>query len=160
MIEAIEMVGTLTLLLSDKDGRVVQQQRLHNHIVTSGRNLVAELFSGKFAGADPAPVSHMAVGEDATAAGDGDTALAAQRGDRKQISSVDVSTALIAGINRVRVSLQAVFDFNEANDPVNPLVEAGIFTAPTDGVMYNRVVFAPVTKTEAFKLTLLWDVIF
>ena len=61
---------------------------------------------------------------------------------------------------RIRVSLQAVFDFNEANDPAVPLREAAIFTAAAGGVMYNRVVFEPVTKTDAFKLTLLWDVIF
>jgi hypothetical protein len=26
--------------------------------------------------------------------------------------------------------------------------------------MYNRVVFQDVTKTDAFKLTLLWDIVF
>ena len=63
-------------------------------------------------------------------------------------------------IQRAHLSLTAVFDFNEANDPAIPLTEAGIFTAATGGVMYNRVVFAPVTKTNAFKLTLFWDIVF
>jgi hypothetical protein len=40
------------------------------------------------------------------------------------------------------------------------LREAGIFTAVSGGVMYNRVVFDAVTKTNAFKLTLLWDITF
>ena len=50
-------------------------------------------------------------------------------------------------------------DFGDANGTA-PLREAGIFTAETNGVMYNRVVFDPVTKTNAFKLTLLWDIVF
>jgi hypothetical protein len=61
---------------------------------------------------------------------------------------------------RLRVTLQTVFDFAEANDPSVPLREAGIFTAETGGVMYNRVVFEPVTKTNAFRLTLFWEIIF
>ena len=63
-------------------------------------------------------------------------------------------------VKRTRLTLTAVFDFGEANDPATPLSEAAIFTAATAGVMYNRVVFAPVTKTNAFKLTLFWDIVF
>ena len=59
----------------------------------------------------------------------------------------------------MRANIRAVFDFAEANG-VDPLREAGVFTALTDGVMYNRVIFDPVTKTGAFQLTLLWDITF
>jgi hypothetical protein len=62
-------------------------------------------------------------------------------------------------VKRIRVGLTASFDFGEANGP-EPLQEAGLFNAAADGVMYNRVVFEPVTKTDAFKLTLLWEVVF
>ena len=47
-----------------------------------------------------------------------------------------------------------------ADGPTEPLREAGVFNAATGGVMYNRVVFQDVTKTDAFKLTLLWDIVF
>jgi hypothetical protein len=60
---------------------------------------------------------------------------------------------------RVRASVKAVFDFNEANGTA-PLREAAIFTAAAGGVMYNRVVFDAVTKTNAFQLTMLWDITF
>ena len=164
MNETMDMRGQLTLLLSDHTGEVVFQQKYKNRIVTSGRKLVAEMFSGQFGGAPPAAVSHMAVGSGDAAAADGDAALAAQRGGRKAISSAKLTTfneTQPSGVvQRVRVSLQAVFDFNEANDPAVPLREAGVFNADTGGVMYNRVVFEPVTKTDAFRLTLLWEVVF
>jgi hypothetical protein len=57
------------------------------------------------------------------------------------------------------VSLQSVFDFGEANG-TDPLREAGIFTAPSAGTIYNRIVFDPVTKANTFKLTLIWDIVF
>lgn len=160
MREANDMRGCLTVQLTDKAGRIVQQQRCKNRIVTTGRQLVAELFSGDFAGPPPTAVSHMAVGTGSTPPTDGDTDLEAQRDTRNPILSVTPSTVVVGTIERRRLTLQAVFDFAEANDPVVPLNEAGIFTAATDGVLYNRVVFADVTKTSAFRLTLFWEIDF
>ncbi len=160
MIEKIEMRGRLSLIMTDRQGRQISRQAYDNHIVSSGRSLVAEMFSGQFGGPPPTAVSHMAVGTGSTAASDGDTALESQRGDRNAITSATLATFDDSGVQRVRVSLQTVFDFDQVNDATIPLREAGIFTALTGGVMYNRVVFEPVTKTNAFKLTLLWDVIF
>jgi hypothetical protein len=62
-------------------------------------------------------------------------------------------------VRRVKATLRTVFDFGEVNG-TEALREAGVFTAATGGVMYNRVVFDPVTKTTAFQLTLLWDITF
>jgi hypothetical protein len=154
------MHGQLTLLLTDRAGQVAWHKRAQNRIVASGRQLVAELFSGSFTGPPPVAVSHMAVGTDATAPADDQTALLAQRGDRNPIANVQVSTFDEGGVARVRVRLETVFDFDQANDPAVPLREAGIFTAATGGAMYNRVVFEGVTKTDAFRLTLFWDVVF
>ncbi len=160
MRETNNLQGHLTLQMSDRSGRVVYQKRFKNRIVTTGRRLVAEFFSGVVAGAPPAAVTHMAVGENATPPADGHTALQSQRGDRNLITDAVVDEIVDGSVARVQVSLQAVFDFGEANDPGTPLTEAGIFNAATDGVMYNRVVFEPVTKTDAFKLTLFWDIVF
>ena len=63
------------------------------------------------------------------------------------------------GVKRIKVSLQSVFDFGEANGP-EPLCEAGLFTAKSEGTIYNRVTFDPVTKAATFKLTLIWDIVF
>jgi hypothetical protein len=59
----------------------------------------------------------------------------------------------------VRAQVQTVFDYAEANG-ADPLREAAIFTALAGGTMYNRVVFDPVTKTNTFRLTLIWDILF
>jgi hypothetical protein len=163
MRETNEMHGALTLQLQDRAGQVVHQQQYRNRIVTSGRNLVAQLFAGQASGAPPTQVSHMAVGTDATPPSDADAALHAERAPRKAITAVDYSEITEGSganeVRRVRARLTAVFDFNDANG-ADPLQEAGIFTAETGGVLYNRVVFEPVTKTNAFKLTLLWDIVF
>jgi hypothetical protein len=159
MDEKQEMRGCLRLRVSDREGRTVYEQPHKNHIVTSGRMLVAHLFGGVESGASPTQVTHMAVGTNGTAPADGDQALRAQRGGRKEIGEVSYEEFPDGGVTRVRTRLIAEFDFDEANGN-DPLREAGVFNEAEDGVMYNRVVFDPVTKTDAFKLTLIWDIVF
>jgi hypothetical protein len=159
MKEANDMRGHLTLRISDGDGHVLREESTRNRIVTSGRTLVAHMFGGPPSGPQPTGVSHMAVGTDGTAPKDADTALKAQRGARKDIGEVTYEPFDDGGVQRVRARLTAEFDFTEANGN-EPLREAGVFNAPAAGSMYNRVVFEPVTKTTAFKLTLLWDIVF
>ncbi len=158
-----EMRGALTMQVTDRQGLLIYELQQKNRIVTSGRSLVAQLFAGVAGGVPPSQVTHMGVGTNATAPGDGDGALKAERAPRRAISSVDYSEISEGTgadeVKRVRARLTAVFDFGDANG-TEPLREAGIFTAETGGVMYNRVVFEPVTKTDAFKLTLLWDIVF
>lgn len=158
MQETMDMQGRLRLLGEDRAGRIVVDRTHANRIVKSGRQLAAQLFAG-VVGTPPSKVSHMAVGTGAEAATDDQTALLAER-DRNAVSA-PVYTEVIdgTGIKRIKVSLQTVFDFGEANGAA-PLREAGIFTAETGGTMYNRVVFDPVTKADTFKLTLIWDIVF
>jgi len=161
--ERVDMTGALTLSLIDRDGRVVWRAQRGNRIVKSGRRLVAELFAGGQSGAKPARVTHIGVGTGGAPATDDDVGLGEPRGDRKPISDVTFTDIEERDgqntVKRTRVALTAVFDYEDANGRA-PLQEAGIFTAVNEGVMYNRVVFEPVTKTKAFKLTLLWDVVF
>ena len=159
VIENNEMRGTLTLQLSDRRGQVVHEARCPNRIVTTGRRLVAQRFAGQVTGVPPTEVTHMAVGTGGATPSDADTTLEAERAPRIAISAVDYSEIDEESIRRVRTRLTAVFDFDDANGP-EPLQEAGIFTADTGGDMYNRVTFEPVSKTNAFKLTLLWDIVF
>jgi hypothetical protein len=163
MRESNDMRGALTVQLTDRQGTLIHAAHYQNRIVTSGRTLVAQLFGGIAGGVPPSAVTHMAVGTDATAPSDADAALKAERAPRRPISAVDYSE-IIEGtggseVKRVRARLTAVFDFGDANG-AEPLREAGVFTADSGGVMYNRVVFEPVSKTDAFKLTLLWDIVF
>ena len=156
MIEQHEMHGALTLCMTNRKGRVVYETSHRNHIVTTGRDLVARLFGAQVPGVPPTAVTHMALGTDGTDPTDADTALRAEIAPRKPVS-VEYSRITESGVERVRARLTSVFDSGEAN---GPLREAGIFTAATGGVMYNRVKFDTVTKTADFKLTLIWDVVF
>jgi hypothetical protein len=166
MNEEMNMCGAMTVQISDREGRVVYERRQDNRIVKTGRELVAKLFAGTSGGTPPSKVTHMAVGTDGTATTDDQTALGKERPakdgvPRKPIEKVTFTDFVepVTNVKRVRVSISAVFDFDEANG-TDPLREAGVFTAASGGVMYNRVVFDAVTKTNAFKLTLLWDITF
>lgn len=161
MLEKNNMHGALTLQLRDQDGKIVREQRCSNRIVTSGRELVAQLFAGKAKSGDtlPAAITHIAVGTGNTEPADGDLILVAERSPRKPISKIDYSEITDSGVKRVRVRLTTIFGLNDVNGN-DPLQEAGIFNAETGGDLYNRVVFEPVTKTDSFKLTLLWDIVF
>ena len=165
MRETTEMRGAVTFELTDAAGNVVHRQERCNRIVKSGRRLVAQLFGGVTSGTPPSPVTHVGVGTDGTAATDDNTQLGGQRGGRNPITQITYTDfeekppGSTETVKRTRASLTAVFDFSEANGP-DPIREAGVFTAAGGGVMYNRVTLEPVTKTNAFKLTVLWDVVF
>jgi hypothetical protein len=162
MREIIDMAGYFSLALIDHSGRTVAERKKKNRIVKTGRNLVAQLFAGP-SGPPMAIVSHMGVGGDNTVPSDDDTDLLAPRSPRKPftVEYTDFDEVTEEGtIKRQRTRLTAEFDFSEANDPLVPLTEAAIFNDVSAGVMYNRVVFEGVTKTDAFKLTLQWDIIF
>ncbi|MGZ4434396.1 MAG: hypothetical protein ACXVW7_12320 [Trebonia sp.] len=156
----MDMSGRLRLVLTDRAGTIVLDRTLGNRIVSSGRKLVAEMFAGQTTGPPRTPVSAIAVGTSSTEPKDDDTALVAPRGDPKGISKVDYSafTDPATGVARVRVQLTAQLDFGEANDPSTPLREAGLCNA--DKVLYSRVVFKDVTKTDTFQLTLIWEIVF
>lgn len=158
MHETMEMQGTLRLLAEDRCGAIILDRRHANRIVKSGRQLAAQLFAG-VEGTPPSKVSHMAVGTGSDAATDDQTALIAERARNAVGAPVYTEVVDSGSVKRIRVRLQTVFDFGEANGAA-PLREAGIFTADQDGTMYNRVVFDPVTKADTFKLTLIWDVVF
>lgn len=159
MNEVMDMRGSVTMLLTDRAGAVVCERRQHNRIVKTGRDLVAKLFAGAPGQSQPTRVTHMAVGTDGADPTDDQTALLRERPPRKAIEEVSYAEFNDQGVKRVRVTLKAVFDFEEANGS-DPLREAAVFNAVSGGVMYNRVTFKDVTKTNAFKLTLLWDITF
>jgi len=158
MHETMNMQGLVRLIGVSGDGRILFDRSHANRIVKAGRQLVAQRFAG-VPGTPPAVVSHIGVGTGSTAAADGDTKLVAERARNPVAAPVYGAIVDGAGIQRVKVTLQTVFDFGEANG-TDPLREAAIFTAASAGTMYNRVVFDAVTKANTFKLTLIWDIVF
>jgi hypothetical protein len=158
MHETMNMQGRVRLIGETRNGRIVLDRTHANRIVKAGRQLVAQRFAG-VPGTPPPIVSHIGVGTGGTAPTDADAALVAERARNPVAAPVYSAIVDAGGVQRVKVTLQTVFDFGEANG-TDPLREAAVFTGPTGGTMYNRVVFDAVTKANTFKLTLIWDVVF
>lgn len=163
MQEQLDMQGRLKLRLMDSTGQIINERRQKNRIVTSGRRLVAQLFGGINA-SGVAPVTHMAVGTDAAATEDTQPSLGNERFRKpiNRIAETDYEEFVdpATDVRRVRVQLSTELDFDEANGS-EALREAAILSISNEqSIMYNRVVFAPVTKTDAFQLTLLWEIVF
>ena len=157
----IDLKGRLRIQLTDKEGRIVHEQQNDNAIVLDGRDLVARLFlglDGTLSG-----ITHLAVGTGTNPVADGDAALQSER-FRKEIRTPDLDQDLAVitsqSPNKMRLTVSTDLETTEANDPAVPITEAGLFNSATGGIMYNRVVFPPVFKTEDYKLTLIWDILF
>jgi hypothetical protein len=137
-----------------KSNQIVEQISANNNIVLSGRDLVAKLFINE----QIAPISHVAVGTGTTKVDPKtDTNLNTEL-FRKAITKIDPTQNLTTTIDgKKKVKITTELDFNEAN---GALTEAGLFNANAGGVMYNRVVFPAINKTNDFKLTLIWEILF
>lgn len=148
------MKGKLTLQKYDKSNQMVEQISEKNNIVLSGRDLVAKLFINE----NIDPISHVAVGTGTTKVDPKtDTQLNAEL-FRKPITKINPTqdmTTTSDGRKKVKITVE--LDFNEAG---GKLTEAGLFNAKDGGVMYNRVVFPAINKTNDFKLTLIWEILF
>ncbi len=163
--EALAMQGRLTIQQRNAAHELVAEIHADNAIVSSGRDLVARLFINE----QIDPISHLAVGSDATPVDpDKDTrlgkelfrkAIAAEGIERKLLPIKDPAT------NQERlhaqIKLTVELDYHEGN---GELREAGLFNADAanadSSVMYNRVVFPVITKTPDFQLTLIWEILF
>ncbi|MCA2653176.1 hypothetical protein [Microcystis sp. M061S2] len=152
--EALNMKGKLTVQQRNKTNQIVAEFSADNNIVLSGRDLVAKLFINE----QIAPISHVAVGTGTTQVDPKtDTNLNTEL-FRKAITKIDPTQDLtITSDGKIQVKITVELDFNEAN---GSLTEAGLFNANAGGVMYNRVVFSAINKTNDFKLTLIWEILF
>jgi hypothetical protein len=64
---------------------------------------------------------------------------------------------LLSGGSDIVVTLSSTFGYEDAN---GTLTEAAIFNSDNGGVMYNRVVFPEISKTDKFTLSLIWKISF
>ena len=63
----------------------------------------------------------------------------------------------LTGGSDIVVTLSSTFGYDDAN---GTLTEAGIFNSENGGVLYNRVMFPEITKTDKFTLSLIWKISF
>lgn len=157
------MRAVLRLQLRDAAGAVAARRVAHNTVLLSGGRMVADLFAGT-----GAPITHMAVGtsdEDPGAvtvtalSNDDGTGQPGLTGDTAvAIPSEAFTTTIDEALRRVVVRVRATLPDAAA---VGTLREASLISRRDDGdVLYNRVVFAPVTKGATHDLSLFWEVEF
>lgn len=156
LTESIDPKGRLTIEVRDASGALVSEVAANNSIVLTGRDIVAKQFAGQVI----APISHVAIGTGNTPTNPNtDTALGAEL-FRKAINPINPALHITTtGDGKKKVTLSCDLDFSEGNGAIT---EAGLFNSagPGTGIMYNRVVFLAVNKTNAFKLTLIWEITF
>jgi len=142
----IKTKGTLTLVLTDENGNVKQQDE-HNLVVSSGLAYIASRMKDATATA----MSHMAVGSGAVAAAAANTALGSELG-RVTLTSTTIVTTSVAND-----AVQYVATF-PAGTGTGAVTEAGIFNNVTAGTMLCRTVFAVINKGALDTLTITWKV--
>jgi hypothetical protein len=157
------MRGILHLELSRSDGSVVATRDARNTVLRSGGELVAGLFTGS-----AGPITHMAVGtSDADPTSVDVTALANDDGNGAPgLTGATVAAippeafgiAVDAELRRVVVKVRATLPDDAA---IGTVREAGLMSrqGATD-ILYNRVIFPPVTKSDDHDLTMFWEVEF
>ena len=143
--------GRVTVRIVDKQGRARLHLVSNNEIVNTGRSLIGRLLVG-----DPAatPISHLAVGTDATPPTPADTHLGAEIGS---IDRAPIEVTPLTGSIGLRVSAQV------SSATAQAVAEAGLFNASDHGagVMYNRVAFpSPLPVGTDLDLVFEWDITF
>ena len=152
--DTMDIKGSLTIQKRDLNNQLVEEIHANNTIVTSGRRLVAQLFSKDFKDTIK-PVSEIAIGGNDKAVSDDDLQLA-QEIFRKKINPIkDSDLVLLPDSKRIKLTITADLQAGEGN---GELKEAALFNE--DKVMYNRVIFKPINKTPDFTLTLIWEITF
>jgi len=137
--DAFKMHGAVTLILEKANG---EKEITHkdNLIVDVGFDFIADAIGN--AGARPAAMGWIAIGSDATAAANGNTALIAE------ITRLAATYAHTAGTK--------VFSFSATFNPgtgTGAITEAGVINAAAAGIMLDRVVFPVVNKGADDTLT-------
>jgi hypothetical protein len=151
--DTMDIKGSLTIQKRDLNNQLVEEIHANNTIVTSGRRLVAQLFSKDFKDTIK-PVSQIAIGGNDKAVSDDDQKLD-QEIFRKEINPIKDSDLVVLPDKRIKLTITADLQAEEGN---GELKEAALFNE--DQVMYNRVIFKPINKTPDFTLTLIWEITF
>lgn len=132
-------------VLRDKSGRVKQVEEMHNLVVTTGLQHIADQLS---ASPGQSAMSHMEIGTGTTAAAAGDTTLETAL-DRNALTSRTDSGAVVTYVG----------DW-AAGDGTGAITEAGIFNASSSGTMLARVVFSVINKGASDTLQITWTLTF
>lgn len=142
MNENLKVKGTVQFLLTNSEGKVLENRTVPNLVVLTGKDFITSRMSGT----SSAVMSHLAVGTDGTTPVAGNTALGGEVG-RQALTSTSafgpdiVYTAILGpGVG------------------TGSLMEAGVFNAAAAGVMLCRTTFAVINKGPGDTLQIVWTI--
>lgn len=144
MYSKIKMIGRIQYNLTNQDGETIASGDVPNLVVTTGTELIANLLGGNSA----TLMSHMAVGTGSAAPTTSQTALVAE------IGRVAIATTVVSNST---VQYTAVFPPGVGTGTI---AEAGLFNAPTSGVMLSRSNSISVIKGAGDTLNVVWTISF
>ena len=137
----VNAIGDVHGTLYDEFGNVKDSFKIHNLVVTVGKNVIAQRLSGS-----GNVMSHMGVGTGTTSPVAANTALETQL-VRVALTSTNVATNV--------VTYSATFG---AGTGTGAITEAGLFDASTAGNMLARTTFSVVNKGANDSLTISWNI--
>ena len=148
--------GRLTLVVSSQEGVPVACRRARNTVLRNGAGLIAKLFAGA---PNTLAVNQVRVGFAREAASSEITALTAPEGNitAAQLSSAidpEDFTIITNQPNAVKVVVNATF---KPTIELQDVSEAGLMAGD---VLYNQVVFEPVTFRPGQDVTFFWEIDF
>lgn len=144
--ENIKATGLVSLVLTDKDGQVIDTST-HNLVVNSGLSYIIS----RMKDTDSTAMSHLAVGTNTTAASASQTALLTEIA-RVALTSTTIVTTTVSNDS---IQYVATFDPGVATGAIT---EAGILNAASSGTMLARTVFPVINKGALDTLTITWKV--
>ncbi|NEO25275.1 MAG: hypothetical protein F6K57_40305 [Moorea sp. SIO4A5] len=160
--ENLDMKGRLIIQKYNPQAQLVQEVKADNSIVYTGRELVAKLFTNQTID----PIRYIALGTGGSTVAPANDIQLENEVFRKELKPFDLGKDLIESgdgdSKKCKIMLSVDLDFGEPDKQPVELTEAGLFNSPeqSQGIMYNRVTFPKITKSEQFKLTLVWEILF
>ena len=152
--DSLDLKGKLTIHKVDINNQTYDEIIANNDITLSGRELVAKLFSPKD---EVKPVDQIRLGTGTKDFKAEDNELAEPITEH----FINIETSDIKTEENNRIKLTLTGNLKEDDNKVNgqELTEACLYSSGSK-VMYNRVQFPVINKTENFKLTLIWEILF
>ncbi|MGB5156365.1 hypothetical protein [Desulfobacterium sp. N47] len=158
------MKGRLLIELRNREGKVVERQTVENAVMQGGGEMIARLFSGQ-----GFPISHMGVGTSDMEEPDSFDTTALINDENSDYGSLSGETEValppqsfaIEHNAEKRVYTVKVRGTLPAAAAVGMIREAGLIAKnESTSVLYNRVIFAPMSKGDDHELTMFWEVSF
>lgn len=148
--------GMFTIIHADANGNVLSVQKVHNLVTNEGMECMGDLiFNGTAVCTTEQEMSYIALGTNAAAPADGDTALGTEAGcARVQDGTVALNTG-VTGQRTATVSSQ----FSGGSCEAIAFVETGIFDASSTGNMLARATFGSITLGVGETLTINYDIV-